>query len=257
MSLPERYDDYEEGIRQARDELAELDRQEAAFLAAVAFIRGPDAIRPGEWVAVLCRVTTLTQKRNGSLDRQKQAVRKAVREQGGRVRVVFGKAGVAGDCDRWLRILETAFRRAADRGLEKVVVSELSRLARSPDYGNHDWRAGPSPEQLGRIQHMAEEYGLTVVSVLPPQAGFRQERSFQTKRSGRCGRRPGSKTAKALDCKGRRQLFQKTALEAVDAGKSYREAAEVVNKAMACQGYGGRPVSYITVYRWDKRRKEG
>jgi hypothetical protein len=226
------------------------------FREAVSFILGPEAIEPGEQVAVLCRVTTRGQKTNGSLDRQQEMVCQAVRERGGEVGVVFKLAGWRGHSEEWLRYLEdSAFVAVAARGLGKVVVSELSRLARAPEYAEGNLRARPRPEQLERLRGMAEEYGLTIICLSPPDADLPQERSYQTRRSGSCGRPPGTRNRRPGWCKERRALAEKVAQEAVEAGKSYREAADIANDALREEWCFVRPISHETVRQWDLRRK--
>src|SRR5438045_853927 len=85
----------EERMRAVQQAVQAVEEDER-FREAVAFIRGVEAIEPRERVAALGRVTTLTQKRDGNLDRQIEAIRKAVQEHGGKVKVLFRKAGVGG-----------------------------------------------------------------------------------------------------------------------------------------------------------------
>jgi hypothetical protein len=223
-----------EQIRQSvLEAIALMDRR---FGEDVSFIRSPEAIEPGEAVVILSRVTTWGQEENGSLDRQVAFACETVREAGGKVAYVVRVAGVQAYSEEWFGILAQTFAKVAREDHRTVVLSELSRLVRHPCYRNSNVELRPTREQLQHIQYLAAVHDITVVLLCPANAPFTEERGHQTRRNGRSGRPRGRKTKKPGWCKAQRERFRMIALEAVDAGCSYRAAAERVNQAMRAEG---------------------
>ena len=240
--------------RIAQEQVWEADRllaaEEKGYGQAVSFIRGLDTIGRGERVASVCRVTTLGQKRDGSLARQDMANREAVQVHGGMVAWVFRVAGRKGHSEQWHSCLDRVFGKIAELGMKTVVFSSLSRLVRSPHYAKGFLRAKPSPEQFERIRLLAEKHGLAIVTILTPDASFAEERSHETRRSGCQGRPEGTRDRKPGWCKERKERFIPLALEKVDAGVSYREVGAIVNDAMREEGCFVRPISHETIRKW-------
>ncbi len=204
-------------------------------------------------MGVILRVSTRGQKADGSLDGQETGVCAIIREQGGNP-IVVCKRVVAGYSEDWYRVLESTFAKLARMRIKKVVLATLSRLVRSPECGAGYPCAKPSPEQLGRIERLAEKYGLTVICLCPPGSSYSDELGFLTRLGDRCGRTTGTRNKKPGWCRERREQFMAMALAAVDTGKSYREAAKIANDAMKEAGYFVREISHETVRRWKQRR---
>ncbi len=221
---------------------------------SVAFIKGPDAIGQGERVAALCRATTKGQKEAGSLERQEQTARSEIGKAGGELVEIYSKAGVQGHSEEWFHYLASVFTDAEARQIRKIVITVLSRLVRSPDYV-FDNGARPSAEQLERIGRLAEAHGITIVCLCRPDASLSEERSWQTKHCGCAGRPKGSRSKYAGWSTQRTQRIRQLALDAVDAGHSYRQAAAIVNETMHREGWFIREISHETVRKWDLRRK--
>jgi hypothetical protein len=242
----------------AKRMIAENEKKEREFLEAVSFIRELDAIAAGEPVAFLVRVSTETQKIDGSLVRQEKEVSSKITERGGRPKL-FWKGVMAGDSEEWFRVLESTFSKIDDLAITKVVFSELSRLVRSPDFKKGDTNAKPSPEQLKPIELLAEQHGLTVICIWPPDSPFSNERSYQTKRSGSCGRPKGSRNSKPINskpisCKERRDQLMPLVFHVHDPGNSYRKTARIVNETVREAGYLTREICHETVRQWILRR---
>jgi hypothetical protein len=240
------------GQQLQEDRLKQDQEDERVFAEAVSFILGPEAIDAGEDIATLSRVTTQKQVNKGSLQRQMAALRQEVEKRGATVPVQaeFWKAPVEGYSEEWLEFVEGAFREVARQGIKKIAIAVLSRLLRSPDYSNDNPHAMPSVEQLARIERLADKYGLKIVSILAPDSDFRQERSHQTKRSGRAGRPKGTRNQSPYWCKEQRERFAGIAVKAYQEVKSYRKAAEIVNKAIKKAGCFVRRISHETVRQW-------
>jgi hypothetical protein len=223
------------------------------FRKEVAFIRGLDYLARRERVAGGCRVSTRSRQQRDSAERQQETIESAVRSRGALVDVWIEQRGVAGDSEEWFDYLAKVFPEIAERGIETVVFSELSRLVRPPDYGNANTGARPTPEQLRRIKRLAERHGITIVCVLPPDSGFSEERSWQTRRNGRCGRTKGTKSRKAGWCKEQRERWRRFARELAQDRCSYRDIAMIVNEEMRADGSYVRDISYETVRKWVKQ----
>jgi hypothetical protein len=219
------------------------------ILDSRSFIRSFDTIQPGDKVAILCRVTTKEQERNGSLDSQVRFLRQAVRERGGIPIVRFQIAGVSADSAEWFRRLPNVCREFAARGATKVAISDLSRLVRPPDF-RYDRFALPTAEQLQMIRELLDSYGLTIVCWLDLIATPAEVRSFQTKLSGRAGRPMGRLTKRPGVIKRRRERYKHMALDLVDSGHSYRETRDLVNAAMEKDRCLARKVSHETIRKW-------
>lgn len=218
----DRWKDGGRRIPPGRLAVAEAAEEEEAFRSAASFIRPLEDLDPAERIAGLWRSTHPGSQSHDSKSGQQETIREAVREAGGRVEVWFGKAGVAGYSEMWLRCLATVFRRTGERGIKQLMISEPSRIARSEGFGNHNPYARPTPEFLRRVGRLAEMQSVTVFSVCSPDAPFSKERGFQTKRSRRNGRPQGTRNRKAGWCKERAERF--TAVGAGGGGR--REVAE-------------------------------
>jgi hypothetical protein len=109
--------------------IRKIAQDEAMYRKALSFIRCMEIIERKERVAIVNRVTTRGQKRNGSLYRQDWANRTGVvRGRGGKVAYVFSGAGFKGHSRTWFACLDRVFAKIAKRTIKKVVFRGLSRL---------------------------------------------------------------------------------------------------------------------------------
>ena len=188
-------------------------------------------------------------------DGQKEAIRQAVRERGGVVVEWFTRIGMKGHSKEWFAFKEKVFAWCAERQIRFVVVSEFSRLVRSPEFGPQNHQAQPSVEQLEQDCQLAEKYGITIVSINPPDRDSGKERGWQSRRGNSPPGRPrGNKTKQPGWRKARKDEFQGRVFELLDRGKSLRDTANIVSREMRSAGWRG--ISYQTVAVWDKERQD-
>jgi hypothetical protein len=199
-------------------------------------------IRPGDRVILCCRVSHHTQNQKGNLDNQEENLRGELERLGAVVVEVVRHEGPGWD-GRWLvRAAAKAMKHGA-----KLVAESTNRFVRSLEYHskkNPDAQA--SEEDLYALRCWTT--GVTLVTLLDPDATAAEERSYQTIRGQRAKDRKGGRPAKhppgyKLD---RRQKMLDQVLSLCERGFSVRTIS-----AWTC-------VPKSTVYDWTKsEQKQG
>ena len=158
------------------------------------YINSIDEIQPGDSVVLACRVSGDPQRRAGNLADSKTDLRRVAETLGARVAHVVQRVG-EGDDPFWLaRAAELAERHGA-----KLLAETTSRFMRHLNHHSREWPSAQARDiDLRWLRFVTK--GVVLVTVLHPDASWKEERAYQTRRgqrqkANRGGRRtPGYKT---------------------------------------------------------------
>ncbi len=181
----------------------------------------PFNIKPGDKVVLVLRVSSCSQERTKNLDDQERRLRLAVKRAGGTVVEVKKKTTSGYNFDQWLYL---ASFKAQQVGA--ILLGEsTSRFVRNYNY--HSTlrpEQGPSVVDLENLRF--ETRGLRLMTLVDPDADFRQERSEQTKRGLAAKSRRGKRSVGASKpgaIKERRAAMLPKVLELHEQGWSSRD----------------------------------
>ncbi len=159
-----------------------------AALRPSTYIRPIDTIMPGNKVRLWCRVSSGAQDASGNNTDQEADMRAAVEARGGSVVDVDAYAGRISDADASL--YEVANR--ADREGSVLLAECTSRFARHADYHpKHRPHLVAGASALRNLRWICGEVPL--VTLLDPDATWKEERSHQSKRGQRRKKRRGGR----------------------------------------------------------------
>lgn len=148
----------------------------------------PDALvqHASNDVVLYCRTSELTQKYNGSLDRQRNAALQAIRQLGVRLcGLVYGQEYGQMSADR--QYLRRAIGLARKQNAI-LVAADLSRLIRAEAFDRRqNWHAAPTPEEIARLFELAAGVPF-LATIQRPDMTPVEMHSLATKR-GKPGRR--------------------------------------------------------------------
>lgn len=152
------------------------------------YIKPIDTIKPGDKVILCCRVSTHEQGRTKKLARQVAYLRRKLEDRGAVIIFVVEHEGAG--CDPYW--LAKATEMAKTHGA-KLVAESTCRFIRHPAYHSKDnWTAQARDLDLQELWFWTE--GVTLVTLIDPDASPEQEKAIQTHRgqcaSGRKGGRP-------------------------------------------------------------------
>lgn len=171
------------GIRRSRQE-RRLRRGKASD-----YIQPIDEIKPGDKVVLCCRVSRRQQRHGGNLADQEANLREVVATRGACVADVVQHTGPGHDPSDWLCVAAML----AERHEAKLLAETTNRFIRHPGYHSVRWPEAQAREHdLLQLRRWTE--GVTLVTVLAPDADWKQERSYHTRRGqrqkGHTGGRP-------------------------------------------------------------------
>jgi DNA invertase Pin-like site-specific DNA recombinase len=149
-----------------------------------------ETIRPGDKVVLCCRVSGREQNRKRNLKDQETNLRRVVEECEATVVDVATHVGPGWDTDWLLRAAEAARRYGA-----KLLAESTSRLIRHPCYNSKSWPTAQARDSDLYDLRWATE-GVTVVTVVSPDATPSEERSHYTKRGQQEKSRKGGRPTK-------------------------------------------------------------
>lgn len=152
-----------------------------------------DAVERNRRVVLGLRVSGHSQIGRGSLDRQRQAARSAIREAGGKL------VGISGNdspqpgrlsSGRWSDVehdIELAHRLRAI-----LCYYNIARMIRAEQsHGRLAPFVLPTPQEVEQVLRMAADHGVTVATIEPPDLDGREIRSRDTRRGMQHGNRGG------------------------------------------------------------------
>lgn len=195
-------------------------------------------LKPNAKVVTTCRVSTLHQRRNGNLEDQILAIRKAIKRYQG-IEVGEGHFIVHSGTDcSWLRPVITE---AKTNGAEALAMYSLDRALRPVGFNGTNASAQYTKKEIKDLYAVTE--GFPIYFVEPPYLSPGEVRSKQTQRGiqakkGMRGVRRSSRKAICLP------LIRELVLQGMG---NKKVAQEVRNKT-------GLYICHMTVQRW---RKEG
>lgn len=182
-------------------------------------LRAGGSLRP---VVLYCRVSSLKQFDDGTLDDQKQSTKRILEADGAVILATFGSIETASYTDENMRGRLAAAIAMAKKENAIVVVESTSRLIRSSEY-DHRRNQKAQPTVWGFTQLMKLADGVSIASICPPDEMPGAERSMQIKRGQAAKGKKGGRPAKPESKKETRLRRLDAALKLRDKGKSYRD----------------------------------
>lgn len=177
-------------------------------------------VSPGDLFVIACRVSTHAQSLN--LDDQEEFLREEIEDQGGIVIDIAREVAWGGE-PLWLsEAVEIAKKTGAT-----ILAESTDRLIRHPSYHpKHNQSLMPRRSKLDKLRRATE--GVTLMTVLNPEASSTKQRSHQTKRGqqikANIGGRPKKK--RTGHKKERREQLLPEALQLWSQGLSQRQVAK-------------------------------
>ena len=169
------------------------------------YIAPVSVIQPGDKMVIYCRVSEHTQNHNGNLNDQELNLRNELAKLGAIIVGVVRREKSGWDC-KWLA---EAVEKARAHGA-KLVAETTSRFIRNPDY--HSKNAPDAQATKEDLQGLAVwTDGVTLVTLLHPDASAGEERSYQTRRGQDAKGKKGGRPRKQLPGRKkerRRELIQ-------------------------------------------------
>jgi len=151
------------------------------------YIKPIDDVQPGDKVVLCCRVSTYEQGRTEKLTRQVAYLRQEMERREAAVVYVIRHVG-SGRNPYWLA---KAVVIAKEHGA-KLVAESTSRFIRHPGYHSvQNWTAQARDVDLEDLRWWTK--GMTLVTLLNPDASPADERSYQSKRGQRAKGRKGGR----------------------------------------------------------------
>lgn len=170
------------GIRRSRG-------QRKAHLAST-YIQSIETITPGTPVLLVCRVSHGGQNATGNNGDQEAAMRLAVEKRGGNVIGVEAFVGRAPDAEAWLYGVANKAARAG----AVLLAESTSRFTRPHRYlPKHRPHLVAGANELRNLRLICG--AVPLVTVLPPDASWKEERAYQSKRGQRQKNMKGGRPA--------------------------------------------------------------
>lgn len=181
-------------------------------------------LRPGDIVALWCRVSTPWQQRRGHLADQEATLRRAVAAAGAHVAVVVPWEGSGADSTS----LAYAAAEAQRHGATVLLAESTDRFVRSARYSACCQNWLPLDGDFEYLRYMTD--GFPLMTLIDPDATPGQMRAYQTRRgqteTGRKGGRPA--VVRPGDKRRRRENELPKVLEKVTDGGSLRQISREI-----------------------------